>query len=318
MDLPTFVNIAIGLIFIYLILSLLASEIQEIIAALLELRAKRLKDGIKTLLGADSSLIDKLYEHTLIKTLNHQTWSRYWVRPRQNSVAIGPSYIPAKTFTDALIEIAFSNEISKPQSLLSIQEIIDEIEKSTLLSPKLKTDLSMLALRSHGKVDAFKQEIENWFDSSMQRASGVYKRDVKAFSILIGFLIAMLTNADTIHIVNRLSKEKVVNNVVSSYVLELQNNCSNKHMFESKSCIIDNVDNQDLTKLSLPIGWQSYDFQFQSIGQSFSKLIGWVLTGIAISMGSSFWFDVLNKFINVRYTGKKPESSTHSNTNTNP
>jgi len=36
--------------------------------------------------------------------------------------------------------------------------------------------------------------------------------------------------------------------------------------------------------------------------------MGWGLTAIAISMGSSFWFDILNKLINVRNTGSKPQS----------
>lgn len=36
-------------------------------------------------------------------------------------------------------------------------------------------------------------------------------------------------------------------------------------------------------------------------------LLGFLLTGLAASLGAPFWFDVLNKFINLRSTGRKPD-----------
>jgi hypothetical protein len=36
-------------------------------------------------------------------------------------------------------------------------------------------------------------------------------------------------------------------------------------------------------------------------------LLGWILTVLALSLGAPFWFDVLNKFMNVRYAGKSPD-----------
>ena len=34
-----------------------------------------------------------------------------------------------------------------------------------------------------------------------------------------------------------------------------------------------------------------------------------LLTVLALSMGAPFWFDLLNKFMNVRYTGKSPDET---------
>jgi hypothetical protein len=42
------------------------------------------------------------------------------------------------------------------------------------------------------------------------------------------------------------------------------------------------------------------------------KLFGWILSGVAISMGAGFWFEALNKIINIRNAGKKPPSATES------
>jgi hypothetical protein len=43
-------------------------------------------------------------------------------------------------------------------------------------------------------------------------------------------------------------------------------------------------------------------------------LAGWLVSGIAISMGASFWFDLLSKVVNVRNAGKPPTSSTTGQT----
>jgi hypothetical protein len=35
-------------------------------------------------------------------------------------------------------------------------------------------------------------------------------------------------------------------------------------------------------------------------------LLGWFLTGVAVSLGAPFWFDTLNRFMNIRATGTAP------------
>jgi hypothetical protein len=46
------------------------------------------------------------------------------------------------------------------------------------------------------------------------------------------------------------------------------------------------------------------------VGKLFErKLPGWLLTGMAISLGAPFWFDLLNKFMVVRSTIKPQEKS---------
>ena len=55
MSLPIVLEIAIGLIFIYLTLSLVASEIQEILSALFQWRAEHLKRSIEQLLAGEGA-----------------------------------------------------------------------------------------------------------------------------------------------------------------------------------------------------------------------------------------------------------------------
>ena len=55
MNLSVLLNVAIGLILVYIVLSLIASEVQELITILLEWRAKHLKEAITHLLTSESS-----------------------------------------------------------------------------------------------------------------------------------------------------------------------------------------------------------------------------------------------------------------------
>lgn len=302
MDIPNFINICIGLILVYLTLSLLASEIQEMVSSFLELRARNLKHGIKKLLDKDqeeSSITEKLYKNSLISALDHKTFfgQRPWKEP------IGPSFIPADMFSAALLEVLNLDDESTPLEKNS-QDIPTNI-KNLRLPSKLERDLIQLSIRAKSHNTQFKDELEKWFNDSMDRMSGAYKRDAKVWAILIGFLLAFFSNADTFYIINRLSKEKAINSSLVTYVKEAEETCKQNND-KSASCIIDN---EKLSELVLPIGWsRSSASQLQGIKNIFLKIIGWLVSGIAISMGSSFWFDLLGKFLNVRYAGRKPKA----------
>jgi hypothetical protein len=325
MDLPTFVNISIGLVFIYLILSLLTSEIQEMISSVLELRAKGLKKGIANLLeeSADTHKItDLLYKHSLIQSLNQSSTKKPW--QREASISIGPSYISAETFSSSLMEVLELHRldlryIEDKNSTITEADFEEKIKKQFdgyNIPESLQRNIVTLMWRARKNSTTLKIEIETWFDRSMERASGAYKRDAKLYAIMIGFLIALTSNADTLHIISRLSKEKAIGSAISSYVTEAKRLCTNKTPpDDTPSCFIDN---KNLTSLSLPIGWEASDWNFKGsfidiLWNGVRKIIGWLLTGIAASMGSSFWFDLLNKFINIRNTGNKPKEANKSN-----
>ena len=80
MSIPFILEVVVGLIFIYLALSLLASEIQEIIGTLLQWRAEHLKRSIEVLITANDQeskaaaaiFTDRLYDTPLVRSLNQE------------------------------------------------------------------------------------------------------------------------------------------------------------------------------------------------------------------------------------------------------
>ncbi|UNU22760.1 hypothetical protein [Microcoleus vaginatus] len=201
-----------------------------------------------------------------------------------------------------------------------IQETLDSMPES------LKRSLYILAQRAEKgggdtqeQLQRFQKEIEIWFDQSMERASGVYKRNARGVAILIGTAIAVAANADSIHIINRLSKDSMLRSTVNLYAQQLvTNNAKTKsNNLTSLSKVQQDVD-RALDQVALPFGWSEQnslerDKQGNLLWPALiTKLFGWILSGVAISMGAAFWFEALNKIINIRNAGKKPPSSTES------
>ena len=64
------VDVALGLILFFLILSLVCSAVQEWIASAVGLRSRNLRKGIENLIGAD--IAKSLYDHGQFKSLYRQ------------------------------------------------------------------------------------------------------------------------------------------------------------------------------------------------------------------------------------------------------
>ncbi len=202
------------------------------------------------------------------------------------------------------------------------QEVAEGVEGIIAKLPEsLQKSLSALSRRAQIKSDKvehelnqFQQEIETWFDRSMDRASGVYKRNAKGVALLMGLLVAIFANADTFHIINRLSKDSTLRDTITQSASRLSPETNDLESVKQKV-------NQALEDISLPIGWNlsNLDQQAQeSIGWPVKgwpfpvvrRILGWMLSGLAIAMGAPFWFELLGKVINVRNSGPKPVSHT--------
>jgi hypothetical protein len=113
----TTLEVAIGMAFIYLLLSLFCTAINEAIAGILGSRAKNLEKGIKCLFsdglktkGDGSSpnsaitLAQAIYDHGLAQSLYRKTESEQAGAWFKKIGSLLPSYIPTRTFTSALLD----------------------------------------------------------------------------------------------------------------------------------------------------------------------------------------------------------------------
>ena len=337
-----FLDVAIGMTFLFLLLSLICSAINELFAAILHTRASFLEKGIARLLG-DPAFAAKLYEHPLLHCLFadvHPCFKKFgWDRP---------AYIPPRNFALALMDTAASSAGAR-DSLLPLTDSVDPAVPAGTAALKTAADLlaalraadqtmpdslrkGMICLVEAAGQDAARarQNIEDWYNSTMDSVSGAYKRRTQYVILIIGIFVAMFVNADSVAIFRRLSADKNLASAVAAsaerYVNANRSGDSTKGESASPPAtdprvkLDENLDTLD--KLGLPLGWDrsskactlpSWRGWMGLPGWCGALLatrwLGWLLTAFAVSFGAPFWFDLLNRFMVVRSTVKPKEKS---------
>ncbi|MGB3613966.1 MAG: hypothetical protein WBA10_09250 [Elainellaceae cyanobacterium] len=215
--------------------------------------------------------------------------------------------------------IAFKEK--EPTIVESVELILSESDhipshlRNTLVA--LAKEVDAVADAATGRVEVFENRVSTWFSRSMDRASGVYKRNARGIAILIGCTIAVATNTDTFYMVNRLSKDSVLRESITQTANQLAARPAGETGGVSAEQLqeVSDAVNAALEELPLPIGWNPTITQAQSFqaGQwrvpILRRIAGWLITGIAISMGSSFWYSLLGRIVRVRNTGDVPSDS---------
>lgn len=298
-------EVAIGLTSVYLLLSLVCSTLTELIARACAMRSNNLKDGVENLLkdpnGAlfnNKELIEQFFEHPLIDRLSKQGRFDRWLNRESY-----PSYISSDIFARALIDIVLLKNPGK-----NFEETV-----SSLGDSDIKRLLLSVTREGGNDITEVKKSIEIWFNESMDRISGWYARKAQLITLFLALGIVLFLNVDSVMIANSLSQDAILRKSIVGAAEEYLKN-SRPNEIEDRLRKLEN-----LKRLNLPIGW-TFELASEQPGRILDlfrnaahkitpgKIVGLLLTAIAVAIGAPFWFDVLNKLVNIRATGKKPET----------
>ncbi len=189
-------------------------------------------------------------------------------------------------------------------------------------------------------VDTAVKELESLFDSTMDRAAGWYKVKAQRLAFVLGLLVAVVLNVDSLHVAQVLwrdeaLRERIVAAAESYYTSEagqrqLDALCRAEVAGEAvapdaaeeasalddagwravKECTRREIEQalNLVDEAGLPIGWTGWEGA-RPVGQPGQNMrvapLGMLITALALSLGASFWFDLLGKFMKVRMTGKR-------------
>ena len=331
----TVLEVAIGVAFIYLLLAIFCTTANEWIAAVLKSRGKLLQQGILQLLAPDKAspdaaaqdpVVANFYNHPLIKSL---------IRDSTH-----PSYVPAVTFAKTIMDLATPNQ---PGSI-NFEDLENGIKKD-LPPGSLQTSLLAVIQGTDKKIESAQKAIETWYEDHMNRVSGWYKRKTQLWTLIVAAIVTVATNADTLHIAKRLWLEPTLRSEIVEAAKTPPNPQPPQSSAGTPSGQTTTPLNpaaapsgqttvpaptasapapppsgqpsakpagntaaasseQDFRTLGLVLGWE--DAADQSVSGWIQRIVGWLLTVLAVSLGAPFWFDVLNKFMNVRTAGKSP------------
>jgi hypothetical protein len=200
-----------------------------------------------------------------------------------------------------------------------IPDRIENVQAAVARLPPGHTRETLLVLIDKSKREAgevgshlahFQQNVETWFNDSMDRVSGWYKRWTQKWQIILAVVVVLLVNADTVMLTRRFASDKDLR----SAVLAQAEKAAQQPDINKLST--------DIQSYSLPVGW-SYDANdsrhfpwivaagepnpmLAGAGQFFTKLLGLLISIGAVSLGGQFWFDTLSKFVNIRGAGTPP------------
>lgn len=266
----TIIQVAIGMIFVYSLLSILVTQINSFILNVLNLRAKQLKEGLVQLVS-DKELQAKILAHPLIRMVEET------VRPQEklgkqevtDIVEMKPTnvtYIAPSTFVEALLGLltsesdasifmpltdainALPNDDNKvllreaqrdfrsfgTTDTRQIRQIIlqlpnethkqvlsyalEEVENALgrlparngqmiplmegirkIKEPAFKEAINTVLVTAQNLDDA-RAKLQAWFNDGMDRTSELYRRRIQYISLIVGFIVALILNADTLQL----------------------------------------------------------------------------------------------------------------------
>ncbi|MGB2624122.1 MAG: hypothetical protein WA857_17410 [Candidatus Acidiferrum sp.] len=284
-------EVVIGLVLIYLALSIGCSGVKEVIASIFSLRAKTLEKAIRNMLkNGPNDYTTKLFEHPLITG----------TAPEGEK----PSYISARMFAAALFDIVAPAEAAQPRTMQTLRAGVTQIPDATLRGTLLNIIDS-----SNGDLETARLKVEHWYDDTMARVSGWYKRMAQKIIFVAGLVLCVAVNADTLMIVKELWSDQAMRSaVVAQAVKKVHSTVPAEST--SPEISLQQVAGEIREANAPPIGWSRNTSDVRAfpngLEEGILKLLGILLTSFAIVMGAPFWFDMLNNVINLRSSGDPP------------
>ncbi|MGA2903787.1 MAG: hypothetical protein ABSD98_08145, partial [Candidatus Korobacteraceae bacterium] len=219
-----------------------------------------------------------------------------------------PAYLSARTFATAVMDIATQQ---KP-GVISFADLVAGINNLPEGDVK-KTLLAVIQTCNNDVVQAQKN-IEAWFNDTMDRVSGWYKRTTQVWTVIIAAVLVLCANADTLQMAKVLWTDPTLR---AELVEQAKNRTApgqspapvtTPDNGTAPSAAINPVGQNELGTLGQIVGWNRQSWP-ASAGERADRILGWMLSIVAISLGAPFWFDLLNRFMRIRNGGDAPEET---------
>ena len=313
-------DLVVGIIFIYFLLSIISSSAVEMLLTGLRARARLLEEWLLTIFyknvtqpdGTQVVLGKAIMDHDSVTALSGDSKSN--------------DYLSPKNFASALLErITFdpSNPTYSPQN---IDDFITAISKTDSLPTEFQRVLLMYANdakesyksvteKTVSEIDIFRLKVENWFNSSMDRITGALKKKYsRPITLFVAIIVTVFLNADSISLAQYLYSNPEARTQLAIQANKFDSSAGSANAAEFKNGMIQNSKDINIVKqglhVALPLTWNDVELKDANGKISgyliFSKITGLLATILAIMMGAPFWFDILNKVSNLRGTGAKP------------
>lgn len=308
-------DVAIGLVFVFLLVSLIAQQINEKISEWLRLRAKGLEEGLRKFIIGDASFQSLVYNNPLIKSaipedvIATQIIEKIPVVRKLLRAPKSPVSISSKTFATVLFDTLIPNT--------SGQTTVSQLRAAVATLPPtmpLREPLLKIIATTENDITTVRSNVEGWFDTTMEKTTQLYKSHLWHLALLLSLGIAVLLNIDTLSVGRTLWTDSALRTALTTEAASYASGSPQQQEALEK-----------LKSLNLPMGW-AYQTQpqFCLVAADFYprpelgannkppvmdpcqppkiewysfplKLLGWIVTAFAGAQGAPFWFEILKK-----------------------
>jgi hypothetical protein len=316
----TILDVAAGIIFGFLAISLFTSAAVEAINSVLNVRVNNLRTGIMALVNDPNftGLAKKLYAHALINPLGPGA-----ADPFKNA----PAYIDKTQFAEAMLDItglsaatqATAAQAPAVQAAVELKARMETLSAETgNLDPQIKQLLQGMVTRCGGDVNRLRNDLANWFDNGMDRLSGKFKRRTQWMTFAVAFITAFVVNLDTIRVGTLLWEQPALARKVAMASIKQSADPTTVDQAvatgEQAIAVIERM-----TQDGLPVGWAPGHFldiqdvpgHWEALWVAppsiwYRSLLGWLITAVAALFGAPFWFDALQSIVRLKGAGPSP------------
>lgn len=274
-------EVAVGLVLMLFLLSLIASSAVEVVSQILRKRSSDLHKVMARMVGTqtDPSV------PTVAGTATYAMLQVGSTRP--------PSYLPARAFGDAVLEIVATAR----KGAADAKAMFDRLPTG------LQAKLRPLLMNAQGDLTAVRAEAETWFDQTMDRLAGVYKRWTQLWLFCAGLTLAVAANASVFGVASKLWHDPVTRAAVAEAASQLSSAGGSTDPAADLEQVASQVD--DLEAVGLPLGWDGDHPAGKGLGLV-GTAAGWLSTALLVMLGAPFWFDTLTRLVSIRSSGQKP------------
>jgi hypothetical protein len=308
-------DVLIGLFLVYIVLSIMASAVNEFLMNITNRRAKDLAGFVQEFFqspgnqAASQHMVRKFYDSVIVD-------------PTKTKAKL-PSYIPNADFVQGVLE-AITFTVNADASLGALRSATQQLPADSPVRSVLTTALD----KTDGTLQSVGRYLEGWFDRQMQHVSNTYKRRTNLTLVTLGLVLAAVMNIDTIRIANALLESPTLRATIVQQAEALTTQGQAAAQTQGFIALQD-----QLTALQIPMSWPdpthpcvaaqiatdsgtpnaaldaSCNDGQTVFGWWLQKLLGLAITGFAVSQGAPFWFDLLNKITNLRASNRPPEAT---------
>lgn len=326
---------AIGLAFVYLLFSMICSAVQEWFAALFALRAKTLEEGLNKLLCHDPALVQQIYAHPLIQGLSRKTWL-----DKSTGREARPSYVSSEVFAKALLSVVGVQQPAAGAATIPAGAPAQTRQLLEALWAHAPGDVAALTKGVEGWYNDAMDRVSGWYK---RKTHGIILVIALVVAVVANVDTIMLfrafwydpgLRAATVQAASDYVRERQLTSPVpagpsgaktanaenyGSVTEDVQEPVPppEQRFVKATESLSRSVEHarSELGRLKVPIGWCEESGPRCAIGQSLPgdwtswllKLAGILATMIALSQGAPFWFDLLQKLVNLRLAGDAPD-----------